>query len=212
MLYYQADPKVWTKIQALGFFLSRRSFSEGGYHMKFTKIQYITSILLLAFTLAASNQPIYADFQIVKVESVDSVDIEKLQKIKALEDFLKQYNSPLASYASIFVDEAYKNDLDWRLVAAISGVESTFGKAVPANSYNGWGWNNGNYTFTSWEEAITVISEALNTKYAQKWGAKTPQQIGRYYAASPTWAVRVENFMEKIEPSQPETLTLVFNL
>jgi hypothetical protein len=32
-----------------------------------------------------------------------------------------------------------------------------------------------------------------------KWGAKDVYSIGRYYAASPTWAVRVESFMNKIE-------------
>src|SRR5258706_9253508 len=61
-------------------------------------------------------------------------------RVTRLHSFLQSYDSPLADEAKTFIQEADKNNLDWKLVAAISGVESTFGKQIPPGSYNGWGW------------------------------------------------------------------------
>ncbi|RJQ36987.1 hypothetical protein C4559_04660 [Candidatus Microgenomates bacterium] len=121
---------------------------------------------------------------------------------KILKKFLEKYNSPLKPVAKTFIAEADKNKLDWRLVAAISGVESTFGKEIPYNSYNAWGWGiygDNMIRFSSFDEGITVISKGLRDRYIDSWGAKDVYQIGRYYAASPTWAQRVDYFMQKME-------------
>src|SRR5260221_11664026 len=47
----------------------------------------------------------------------------------SLKKFLTQYDSPLAPFADTFVAEADANNIDWKLLVAISGVETTFGKA-----------------------------------------------------------------------------------
>ena len=78
-------------------------------------------------------------------------------RVKILAEYLKSQDSPLAANASDFVDYADKYNLDWKLVAAISGVESTFGKAIPKSSYNGWGWGvygNNVIRFASWKDGI----------------------------------------------------------
>lgn len=121
--------------------------------------------------------------------------------------FLRSHNSPLALEASYFVSEADRLGLDWKLVAAISGVESTFGKRIPKNSYNGWGWaiytgqSDGRH-FANWKEGITVVSEGLKYRYFDK-GAKTIEQMGRIYAASPMWSSKVRFFLQKIEDFSP---------
>jgi len=123
-------------------------------------------------------------------------------RVKTLRKYLEKYNSPLAPYAKTFVADADKYDLDWKFVAAISGLESTFGQQIPSGSYNGWGWGiygTNTIYFTSWENGIDTVSEGLRTRYMDGWGAKDIWQIGRMYAASPTWAVRVQNFMNQIE-------------
>ena len=112
-----------------------------------------------------------------------------------------------------FVAEADRLGLDWKLVAAIAGVESTFGHRVPRNSYNAWGW--GIFTgkqdgihFATWADGITTVSEGLKNRYVNR-GAKTIEQIGRIYAASPTWSRKVNFFLAKIEafvPTDPATL------
>jgi hypothetical protein len=126
---------------------------------------------------------------------------------KILKKFLEQHSSPLALHSNNFVKTADKYELDWRLVASISGVESTFGKFIPNNSYNGWGWGiygeNVIY-FSSWEDGIETISKGLRENYIDKWGAEDVYAIGSIYAASPRWAGNVAYFMEKITQFQYE--------
>ncbi|OGH19880.1 MAG: hypothetical protein A3D74_04740 [Candidatus Levybacteria bacterium RIFCSPHIGHO2_02_FULL_37_13] len=130
-------------------------------------------------------------------------------RVKILGEFLKQYNSPLEPHAVDFVKYADKYKLDWKLVAAISGLESTFGKAIPYNSYNGWGWGiygDNMIRFSSWTEGIKTVSEGLRENYINKWGAQDVYMIGRFYASSPTWASRVTYFMEKIDEFKSKQL------
>ena len=118
----------------------------------------------------------------------------------ALKRFLKTHNSPLAKHSKNLVSAADQYHLDWRLVAAIAGVESTFGKNTPVNSYNAYGWANGAYYFNSWEESIVVVSETLRTRYIDR-GATNISKIARIYAPpSQSWAWKVRYFMQKIEP------------
>lgn len=132
-----------------------------------------------------------------------------------LEAFLRFHRSPVSGDAGHFVAEADRLGLDWRLVAAILGVESTFGRHIPPGSYNGWGW--GVFTgasdgmhFAGWKDGITKVSEGLRYNYVDR-GAVSIEQIGRIYAASPRWAGNVRFFMDRIEnftPNQAELLDI----
>lgn len=124
-----------------------------------------------------------------------------------LRNFLEKYNSPLAIYAEDIVKYADKNNIDYRLVPAISGVESTFGKKIPYDSYNAYGWANGDYKFESWSDSIATVSSVLKKNYIDR-GAVTVQQISRIYAPpSTTWGSNVSFFMSKID-----TLPLDFDI
>ncbi len=123
-------------------------------------------------------------------------------RVKILRKFLESNGSPLAPYARTFVADADKYNLDWRFVAAISGLESTYGQHIPYGSYNGWGWGiygDNTIYFTSWENGIDTVSEGLRTRYIDAWGAEDIWEIGSMYASSPTWAVRVQNIMNQME-------------
>lgn len=130
-------------------------------------------------------------------------DKPKDERVEKLTAYLKYQNSPLADEAQTFIEEAEKNDLDWRLVPAIAGIESTYGKRIPTKSYNAWGW--GVFTgqsfgvvFPSWSDGIAQVSEGLKKGYIDR-GATTIYSIGRWYASSPTWAGRVSFLIEDIE-------------
>jgi len=118
-----------------------------------------------------------------------------------LHDYLVTYNSPLAPYAKNFIEEADKNNLDWKLVVSIAGNESQFGQMIPPYSYNGWGYGvygtNVRY-FSSWEEGITAVSKAVRTDYMDKWKATSVYEIGSIYAEDPTWASKVTHYMETL--------------
>lgn len=135
---------------------------------------------------------------------LDLSNKESDMRVDTLREFLAKYNSPLASLATVLVENADKYNLDWRLVAAISGLESSFGREIPSNSFNGWGWGiygNNVIRFSSWEEGIQTVSQGLRERYIDK-GATDIYSIGRIYAASPTWASRITYLMEKITQFQ----------
>ena len=85
------------------------------------------------------------------------------------------------------------------MVAAISGVESTFGKNLPSQSYNAYGWNGGNFAFKDWEDGITTVSKTLKEKYVAR-GADTVSEISYIYCppSSGSWAYKVNYFMQQI--------------
>lgn len=133
------------------------------------------------------------------VSELDNQAPEQDIRIVALENTLKKYESPLTPYASVYVTEADKNGVDWKLLPSIAGLESTFGKHYIEGTYNVYGWGSGHIYFDSWEDGIATINAALRKNYIDKWGATNVWEIGPIYAESPTWAVRVNSFMEKID-------------
>lgn len=123
-------------------------------------------------------------------------------RAKVLQKYLESHDSPLAPYATVFVMDADQYNIDWRLVPAIAGVESTFGHAHPANCNNDWGYGiygDNMMCFYSYYEAIHTVTQALRENYMNKWGATDVYSIGHLYASSPTWANRVTYFMHDIQ-------------
>lgn len=163
----------------------------------------ILSVIFSIFSLAIFAEPASADFLVAEssarlrpVESIEQIDSREI----ALRKFLESHNSPLAPYAKHFIQMADVYNIDWRFVPAVAGVESTFGKRMPKNSYNAYGWVNGAYKFGSWEDSIEVVSKTIREKYINK-GATSLDKIARRYAPpSKTWAWKVRYFMIKIEP------------
>lgn len=129
-------------------------------------------------------------------------------RVQQLEAYFVAKNSPLIGTAAHFVGEADRLGLDWKLVAAISGTESYFGRHIPYNSYNAWGWavftgmSDGKH-FDGWEDGITTVSEGLKNNYVNR-GYVTVEQMGTIYAADRQWAWKVRHFMEDIETYTPQ--------
>lgn len=121
-------------------------------------------------------------------------------RVIILKNFFLKNGSPLAEYADVFIRSADEYGLDWRFLPAITGVESTFGKKIPYESYNSYGWANGEFRFGSWEESIEIVVKTLREKYVDR-GAVTIEEIAiRYAPPSLTWAGKVKSIMRKISP------------
>lgn len=145
-------------------------------------------------------------------ENEDEVTLSKIEGEKfdndrawILQAFLAKYHSPLQYQAQDLVASADKYSLDWRMVAAIAGVESTFGKFIPGG-YNAWGW--GVYGdqaiyFKSWKEGIYTVSEGLKKNYLDR-GLTNPYTINKAYAESPFWGGKVIYFLNKIKEFEQE--------
>ncbi|MBI2337834.1 glucosaminidase domain-containing protein [Candidatus Daviesbacteria bacterium] len=156
----------------------------------------ISSFAFLTKQVLALN--LVEDNNITQTEGIKAKKLDKRAKILA--EYLAKFDSPLQNHAQDFIDASNTYNLDWKLLPAIAGVESTFGKYIPGG-YNGWGW--GVYGtqaihFNSWKEAIFTIAKGLRENYLDK-GLTDPFSINRIYAASPHWGGKVTYFMQDLE-------------
>lgn len=155
---------------------------------------------LLTFLLILTSKQVLAQTSEGNLLSYQ-VESKKLDnRAKILSEYLAKFNSPLQNHAQDFIEAADTYNLDWKMVASIAGVESTFGKHIPGG-YNAWGW--GVYGtqaiyFSSWRDGIFTVSKGLRENYLNK-GLTDPYSINRIYAASPSWGKNVTFFMTDLE-------------
>ena len=169
----------------------------------FSKKLITLFVLAIIIFLSNSGQVFAAGHSLAYSENIESKLIDERTLI--LKAYFKKYNSPLEESANDFIEAADTYNLNWRLVPAIAGVESTFGKRIPGG-YNAWGW--GVYGtqaiyFTSWRHGIFTVSEGLRKNYINK-GYITPFEMNRIYASSPVWGRNVSYFLADIEKFEAE--------
>ncbi|HAQ02925.1 TPA: hypothetical protein DEP30_02205 [Candidatus Nomurabacteria bacterium] len=150
-----------------------------------------------------------------KVEVTDSAittqekaDFKK--KADAIDTFLTSRGSVLAGYGAKFVEEADKNNIDWRLLIAIAGRETTFGRNMcknPKAQNNPFGWGSCKIGFKSIDESIEKVSASLGGNSegtAHHYTNKTTLQILRKYnSVIPNYPKEVERIMKMIDASDP---------
>lgn len=168
------------------------------------QIKLFTFLLLSFFLTLNINRASAFDPDLPQPALIDpnhEAIVKKMDReAEILSGYLAKHNSPLQYHAQDFVDAAKEYDLDWRLVAAISGVESTFGKFIPGG-YNGWGWGvygTQSIYFDSWKDGIYTVSRGLRENYIDK-GYTEPYSMNRMYATSPRWGAKVTFFMNEID-------------
>lgn len=126
-----------------------------------------------------------------------------------LRRFLESYHSPLVPYTDFILETSEKYGLDWRLLTAISGNESLFGRVTPPDCYNAWGWgihSRGTLCFDNWKEGIVAVAKGLKRNYIDQ-GLTTVEEITLKYApvsvANGTgWNNAINFFMERLEHAQ----------
>lgn len=163
-------------------------------YLSFTKVSLPTSS---SYQLYQALPPSISETQ----EGITSSD----GRIKAVEEFFKNYKSVLATESNTFISVADKYKLDWRLLPAISMQESIGAKKMIADSYNPFGF--GIYgskvlKFSSFADGIETVGKALREKYLNE-GLHTPEQIMAKYtppslAKGGAWAKGVSSFMEEL--------------
>jgi hypothetical protein len=131
------------------------------------------SALLISPTIAKQPENIEAYEQKASNSVPEKVATQLTVTIKAKKDeraarlrkFFESQGSPLAPYSEEFVKIADKYELDWKLLPAITGVESTFGLFVPGGSYNPYGWNNGNFYFKGWVDSADYVANQIKNRW-----------------------------------------------
>lgn len=163
----------------------------------------IFMFIALFFAISISSTPITYAAEKYAVPSAQLTPLrstsEQLDpRAKALKKVFEKYNSPLAEVAYAYVKYADVYNIDWKLLPAISGLESSYGIHLMPGSHNAYGWGGGRIYFDSWEEGIETISRSLRTRYYDR-GADTVETIGPIYAESTTWVPRVNFIMNQFE-------------
>jgi len=130
----------------------------------------------------------------IQIEAVVTQKVADKRVIQ-IKQYLSKRNAPLAKYAQDFVDAADKYGIDYRIVAAISIIESGGGKNT-FKPYNAWGW--GKSGFANWKEGIYAVSKGLGKYY--DIGLTTPKLISKSYCppSADSWASKVQYVMNEI--------------
>ncbi len=135
---------------------------------------------------------------ILTADQIFNSDQEMDFRYFRLFSYLREKNSPLADYSWHLISQADYWGIDWRLLTAIAGLESDFGKKILPGTFNAYGWGGGYIAFDNWYDSIVQMSRNLKTKYYDK-GLDTPLKIGPVYAPPcQHWAKTVIYLIEQI--------------
>lgn len=113
---------------------------------------------------------------------------------------LQEYRSPMVGLEQELIQLAESHGLDWTLLAAIAGTESSFGKRMPRDCINpyGWGIYAGNrLCFESFVEAAGEVSQGLSERY----DTSTLTSIAKTYnkVSTSSWQAHTQFFINKIK-------------
>lgn len=123
----------------------------------------------------------------------------------AIDAYLASKGSPMVGSGQFFMMAGARWNLDPRLVVAIAGAESDFGKTTCAD-HNAWGWGcpTSPINFDSWATGIDSVAKGLRNYYMDE-GRTTVAAIHQKYAPlaaknDPTglnshWARNVSKFL-----------------
>jgi len=144
--------------------------------------------------LSATEVNIHEDIAFAEIEKEPEY-IPDPQKVENIRNYLIGRKSPLADYALEFVKASDFYQIDYRIVAAISIIESNGGNRS-FKPYNAWGW--GKMTFQNWTDGIWTVSKGI-AKYYEN-GLTTPKLISIYYCPpnAENWASKVQFVMNEI--------------
>ncbi|MEK7610760.1 MAG: hypothetical protein AAB486_00090 [Patescibacteria group bacterium] len=129
-----------------------------------------------------------------------SVSSKRIDRETKLNKLLIRYHSPLAEQSKTFIAVADKYGLDWRLLPAITGMESTFGQFLIEDSFNPFGWGGGYIYFDSFEDGIDTVGRELAKRFKTH---TTPEEIGPTYTPPnfKNWINGVNFFMRQLDES-----------
>ncbi len=157
---------------------------------------------------------------VIAQEKADSEEISEEvtahdPRVIALRDYFTKLDMPAADYAEYFVLEADKNNLDWRLLPAITYVETTGCKYTLENSANSrenncFGY--GNMDFESIPHGISYVTAVLagnNERMAYYYANKTlEEKLYAYNQVNPKYKAHILKIMKDLE-SATNTLSIV---
>lgn len=126
---------------------------------------------------------------------------------------LEKYNSPMVGLEDTLIATAEKYSLDWTLLAAIAGTESSFAKRMPYQCHNPYGWGiygRNKICFESLEASIEGVASGL----AKKYDISSLETIAYTYnkVSTESWINHTRFFMNKIKTAEIPVSSLPITL
>jgi hypothetical protein len=133
-----------------------------------------------------------SDAPVVQVKQID-------QREAKLEAFFTLHKCPSPHHVTEYLNAADKYKLDYRLVPAISIIESQCGKHQPLSNW--WGWNSARTGFTDVPSGIDFVTGQLaNGKYYA--GKSLEKKVTTYNSANPKYLSIIKALMSQIEQTK----------
>jgi hypothetical protein len=128
-------------------------------------------------------------------QAPDHPDRRSDPRVGHLEAFFDRYGCPEPYHASIYVRAADEHGIDYRLLPAISLLESTCGAFQRLNNH--WGWNNADSGFESVAAGIDHITHQL--AHGRPYRGRDLDGKLLSYNRSPAYGPHVKRVMRQIE-------------
>jgi len=138
-------------------------------------------------------------------EKVEGSIVLTGKEVQNVKEFFEIYSPKLVDYAGVFVYHAVEHGFDYRLLVAIMGVESSFGKNYPYNTNNPFGISDGGRGlrhFDSLADSIAYLAKILSQdkaykKFQQSGGIR---DLAEAYCPpnAKKWEEVVKKFMKEI--------------
>jgi hypothetical protein len=186
------------------------SLSMSGVH----KVEISQNVLVSKFNIK-TNRTLALNQVIDPKVDLRADSNAQILKAKAIDAYFGVHDMPLSGTGMKMVQEAQKNDIDWRLLPAIAVRESTGGKFdCKKMENNPFGWGSCKIGFNSLDEAIETVAKNLggnNPSTAKYYDNKTTKQILRAYnppSIVPRYAEQVIAIMNSIGDADIAPITV----
>jgi hypothetical protein len=148
-------------------------------------------------TLDYITAPTYTDiFRQVAIQH--QINIEHHKEVSLI-NFFDHYHGQKPYPISAYLTYASRYQIDYRLLPAISAIESQAGRHACGNNWWGWQSCKGN-NFSSVPEGIEFVSQKLGTGNHYR-GKSTINKL-RAYNHNPSYAPEVERLIKEISDEQ----------
>lgn len=104
------------------------------------------------------------------------------EMVKLIDRYLEQHDSPMMGLGKEFWEQGRRHKVDPRLLVAISGNETGFGRLLTSR-YNAFNWfyrGIWDSHYSSWSEAITSVTRGIRQYYFEE-GRTSIEALGAKY-------------------------------
>ena len=116
-----------------------------------------------------------------------------------LETFFRSFGCPTPYYVNEYLAAADTFAIDYRLLPAISVLESTCG--IHQRRNNRWGWDSARKGFVSFRAGLEYIARQLSE--GRYYKNKTLEEKVHMYNPRPQYARQLDSLMRKIDAALP---------